>query len=62
VTSTDLLGHNNPGGDGLLSLCHWRLNLTITYPSARPGDDKFPPYGFGGEPTPAGFIAGLLGC
>ncbi len=36
VSTTDLGGQVNPGGDGLLSYCHWRNNLTITYPDTNP--------------------------
>ncbi len=48
VSTTDLTDHMNPGGDGLLSYCHWRGNLTITYPDTNPLQPTHR-WGFGGR-------------
>jgi hypothetical protein len=36
VATSDISRSINPGGDGLLSYCHWRCNLTITSPDHDP--------------------------
>jgi hypothetical protein len=47
VATTDLHRHTNPGGDGLLSYCHWRFNLTMTFPGDMPDSTGARYYTFG---------------